>query len=178
MTDFSGFEGGETDYTADYTFVRGVYRLGTESLPYQSLAMRVDEAVTSLTLPRDVVLDPTKPIKIEELFQRDIDRGHVEDIKEYLKQPHRSKFFNAITAVILPLDPEQKGKLSHSYIDLDDRPPIVPNSALDITDVRTSPPLAAEGRRSSREDQLGQEAREGCRGGWSASTSRRYSTHE
>lgn len=122
-------------YTPEFAYVKGQYTLGTEQLAYYAVAMRADEAVKSLTLPRDIVLDPMAPIKMEELFQRDLDDKHAGDIVAYLKRPKQPKFFNALTVVVLPLDPTDGRRLAHQYVDLPDRPPILEQAAFSTDDI-------------------------------------------
>lgn len=105
MTDLSGLGSTQASYTKQLTFIRGVYNLGTASLPYFNVTLEVPEAVTDLKLQRDVILDPRKPVQFQELFQRDVDMERVRDkIVPYLAQAHTIKFFNAITVVLLPVD--------------------------------------------------------------------------
>ena len=133
--DIVGLGGAPVSYTPEMTFLRGRYRIGPEMLAYYAVTMRVDEAIKVLTLPSDVVLDPLAPIKMEELFQRDLDRGHGADIVEFLKAPMEPKFFNAITAVVLPLDPEDGRRFAHSYVSLPNRPPTVDEANFETVDI-------------------------------------------
>src|SRR4051794_5789322 len=113
-------------YTTEFTFVRGRYMIGAEALSYFAVGMRVDEATKSLTLPRDVVLDPLAPIRMEELFQRELDEDRARnEIGAYLKRPKQPKFFNSLTAVLLPVDPDNGRLLAHEYPALPDRPKAV-----------------------------------------------------
>ncbi len=93
------------DYTSDYTYLRGTYAIGPERLPYYALTMSVADADKHLVLARDVVFDVTRPAKLEELFQRDldVDRARTE-IQTYLKRPENLKFFNSLTVVLMPIE--------------------------------------------------------------------------
>lgn len=105
MTDLSGLTAGAASYTGEYTFVGGEYALGDERVPYFSVAMRVTDAVGHLSLARDLIFDPAQPVRLEELFQRDLDTNRANDeIKEYLRQPNRIKFFNSFTVVLMPIE--------------------------------------------------------------------------
>lgn len=123
-------------YTPEFTYVRGRYMIGAESLSYFAVGISVREAVNALTLPRDVVLDPLAPIRMEELFQRELDEERaVEAIGAYIKRPKQPKFFNSLTVVVLPVDPENGRLLAHEYPDLPDRPQAPDDPALNVVDV-------------------------------------------
>ena len=103
-------------YTSEYTFIRGEFDVGEDRLPYYSVAMPVGDASQFLVLPRDIVIDPTQPIGLEELFQRDLDEERVNSkIVPYLRQANRIKFFNSVTVAILPVDPESDNRLADAF---------------------------------------------------------------
>ncbi|WP_419910671.1 hypothetical protein [Candidatus Poriferisodalis sp.] len=105
MSKLGALAGAVSDYTADYTYLKGMYAIGPERLPYYALTMSVSDASRNLVLARDVVFDVKRPVKLEELFQRDldIDRARTE-IQTYLKRPESLKFFNSLTVVLLPVE--------------------------------------------------------------------------
>ncbi len=91
------------DYTGDYTYLKGMYAIGPERLPYYAITMSIADAAKHLVLARDVVFDVERPTRLEELFQRDLDVERARsEIQTYLKQPEGLKFFNSLTVVLLP----------------------------------------------------------------------------
>ena len=108
MSELSELEPVQASYTKPLTYIRGAYMLGSAALPYFNVTLSVPDAVTDLKLQRDVILDPRKPVHFQELFQRDVDMDRVRDqIVPYLAKPQHIKFFNAITVVLLPVDPTE-----------------------------------------------------------------------
>ena len=105
MSTLDALTSAASDYTADYTYVRGAYAIGPERLPYYAITMSIADANKHLVLARDMVFDVERPAKLEELFQRDLDieRARTE-IQTYLKQPEGLKFFNSLTVVLLPIE--------------------------------------------------------------------------
>jgi DGQHR domain-containing protein len=123
-------------YTPESLFVRGNYTIGTESLSYYAVAMPVEQARSILVLARDIVLDPMAPIKMDELFQRELNEERATgEITEYLRQPRQPKFFNALTVVVLPMEPEHTRRVAHSYEQLADRPPSPTDAAYIVNDI-------------------------------------------
>lgn len=109
--------GGRTGaFTPDFEFLRGEYDLGETTLPYFNVSLRVEDALKFIRLPRDVVFDPTQPIALEELFQRELDEDRVKSkLVPYLKATHKAKFFNSLTVALLPRDPESPSRFLPSY---------------------------------------------------------------
>lgn len=111
-------------YTPPTPFLRGEFRVGDVAVPYYLTSMRVKEAVQYLKLPRDVPFDPDEPVNLDEIWQRELNVERVtDDIVPYLESPEDLKFFNALTTVILPADPERPGRPGKVYADLSGRPP-------------------------------------------------------
>ena len=105
MSTLDALTSATSGYTADYTYVRGAYAIGPERLPYYAMTMSVADADMHLVLARDVVFDVNRPAKLEELFQRDLDVERARsEIQTYLKRPESLKFFNSLTAVLLPVE--------------------------------------------------------------------------
>lgn len=95
--------------TDQLIYLKGRYNIGEAALPYFSVSVTVDDAVSMLKLARDIVFEPKEPIRLTELFQRDINFERVEDeIVPYLERPQHLKFFNSLTVVLLPVDPQKK----------------------------------------------------------------------
>jgi len=106
VNDLGGLGETQAAYTKQLTFIKGSYNLGSAALPFFNVTLRVPDAVSDLKLQRDVILDPRKPVQFQELFQRDVDMERVRgEIVPYLRQANNIKFFNAITVVLLPVDP-------------------------------------------------------------------------
>ena len=111
MSDIAGMGTEAGSYTPEFTYLKGEYDIGEARLPYFNLSLRVDDALKFVSLPRDVVFDPTEPIALEELFQRELDEERVrEKLVPYLKAANKSKFFNSITVALLPMDPDHPGQ--------------------------------------------------------------------
>lgn len=109
-------EFGEHTFTRDYPYRRGEYAVGNTRLPYFNITLRVGDALDDLALAREIMPDPSKPIELKELFQRDVDITRVnEEIVPYLEDPNVVKFFNALTVVLLPVD--DSGRVLDTYED-------------------------------------------------------------
>lgn len=107
--------GGAEPFSSEYTFVRGSYSIGEESVPYYSIAMSLDQAVQSLAFASDVVFDPSEPVQFEELIQREVREERPQQIEEYLLKDKRVKFFNSFTVVLLPVEPGNQNTLLATY---------------------------------------------------------------
>lgn len=106
MNSLADLTGGESGWTQDFEFIRGEYAIGGERVPYFSIVMTITDALKYLTLASELGVDPSDPIDIEELIQRDLDRERAaSEIVNYLRQPS-IKFFNAFTVVLMPVSQE------------------------------------------------------------------------
>jgi hypothetical protein len=83
---------------AQYTLSNGV------SLPYFLTAMEIERAIDELKIHDEVSPSLDRKWSLSELFQREVDEDRVKDemVKGYLADPHKLKFFNAITIVLMP----------------------------------------------------------------------------
>jgi DNA-sulfur modification-associated len=161
MSDLAALGGGVSSYTGEYTFIRGEYALGSERVPYFSVAMTVSDAVAHLSLARDLIFDPDQPVRLEELFQRDLDKNRANtEIKAYLRQPHRIKFFNSFTVVLMPVERGDRPVPLAAYPMGDALAPAVSDDgSLSLTQVgtvrlRTPPANSAVGYISWNRDQI------------------------
>jgi hypothetical protein len=120
-------------YTREYLYLRGDYDLGDTRMPYFAVSMPISHAITTLNLARDTIFDPTEPVDFEELFQRDLDEQRaVGEIVQYLKQPERTKFFNSLTVVLMPVEGGPRHpRLADDYGLPDDDPPPAPQDNFD-----------------------------------------------
>lgn len=118
-------------YSPEFTYVRGYFRIGGDILPYFQVAMKVQDAVEVLTLPRDVIFDPTERVELDELFQRELDEERVtKKIVPYLKLSNRIKFFNSFSVAIMPTDPNNPNRLASAFPDGDAAAPEWPTDQL------------------------------------------------
>jgi DGQHR domain-containing protein len=95
-------------------YVQGGLMLKTTAVPYFATSMNVQWLAEHLRLPADLPVDPSRPLDIEELFQRELNKTRVrEEIFPYLQQRNSLRFFNALTVVLLPLDPDSRYLMDH-----------------------------------------------------------------
>jgi DNA-sulfur modification-associated len=100
----------------DIQYIRGGFGLGRTQVPFFSSSVPAADLSALLKLPSQIPFDPGRPIELEELFQRELDDQRVDDeIVPYLSTEGRLRFFNALTVVLLPLDPGNPQRLSRFY---------------------------------------------------------------
>lgn len=108
------------DFSIEVPFIKGGFNLGTTAVPYFSSTLPAGDLRSMLRLPSQLPVDPEHPIKLEELFQRELDHERVRNrIVPYLRDDRRLRFFNALTVALLPLDPADPRKLAGKYPDED-----------------------------------------------------------
>lgn len=89
--------------TPELTFLRGKLSLWEYSIPFFTTNVPLRYAADNFKLFEDLAQADTGEWTLEELFQRDISWTRVEtDILQYLKNPSRPQFFNALTVALLP----------------------------------------------------------------------------
>ena len=129
-------------------FLRGGFRLGQTSVPFFSVSVSAGDLNQMLQLPAQMPVDPEQPIRIEELFQRDLDLNRVkDDIVPYLENDQKLRFFNALTVALLPRDPADPRRLAADY---PNHPAIAPDGPDGLTDIKVGPitlSYRGEGRR-------------------------------
>jgi hypothetical protein len=104
------------DYSIEVPFLKGGFNLGATAVPYFSSTLAAGDLRSMLRLPSQLPVDPEHPIKLEELFQRELDHERVRTrIVPYLRDDRRLRFFNALTVALLPLDPTDPRKLAAKY---------------------------------------------------------------
>src|SRR4051794_23652253 len=92
------------DYSVEVPFLRGAFDLSSTAVPYYSSTLPAGQLRTMLRLPSQLPVDPHQPIKLEELFQRELDEERVRTrIMPYLRDERSLRFFNALTVALLPL---------------------------------------------------------------------------
>jgi hypothetical protein len=105
-----------TDYSIEVPFLKGGFNLGNTCVPYFSSTLPAGELRSMLRLPSRLPVDPDQPIKLEELFQRELDHDRVRNrIMPYLRDDRSLRFFNALTVALLPLDPANPRRLAAAY---------------------------------------------------------------
>lgn len=92
-------------FHGQYTLSPGV------SLPYFLTAMPVERVIDELKIAEQISPSMDNRWSLNELFQREVDRKRVahELVRGYLADPHKLKFFNAITIVLMPKSAEGAG---------------------------------------------------------------------
>jgi DNA-sulfur modification-associated len=112
------------DHSIEVPFLKGAFAIGSTAVPYFSTALPAGQLQSMLRLPSQLPVDADQPIKLEELFQRELDESRVtERIMPYLRNDGRLRFFNALTVALLPLDPDDPRRLASTYPDRDDLAP-------------------------------------------------------
>lgn len=113
-----------TDHSIEVPFLKGSFAIGSTAVPYFSAALPAGQLRAMLRLPSQLPVDPDQPIRLEELFQRELDESRVTDrIMPYLRNDGRLRFFNALTVALLPLDPDDPRRLASGYPQRDDLAP-------------------------------------------------------
>lgn len=102
----------------DITYMKGGFNLGSTAVPYFSTSMPVEQVAELLQLPSQLPFDPGRPVELQELFQRELREDRViGEIVPYMRDPGRLRFFNALTVVLLPMNPDAPAQLAPSYGD-------------------------------------------------------------
>ena len=103
-----------------YTLAEGI------SLPYFLCTMAIERVINELKIAEQVPPSLEAKWSLKELFQREIDEDRVIDdiIKNYLLEPKKIKFFNAITIVLMPKGKNEKIQDQFQDIEQDTSPPI------------------------------------------------------
>jgi hypothetical protein len=119
-----------------FQFIRGGFMLGDTAVPFFSTCVQARELNQIVQLPSQLPVDPQQPIKIEELFQRDLDEDRIRTrIVPYLEDAQKLRFFNALTVVLLPLQTDRR-RLADAY-PADDA--LAPDGPEELTNVKVGP---------------------------------------
>lgn len=97
----------KTNYNKPVYGQSGKYTLSPGTcLPYFIVSMEIERALEELKIAEQMSPDINRQWSLNELFQREVDRDRVKSdlIEGYLADPHKLKFFNAITIVLMPKD--------------------------------------------------------------------------
>lgn len=90
--------------TPNVDFLFGTSGLAQHTIPYFQVSMKLQIAASELVLVNEMPGAADQHLKIEELFQRDIDWTRVErEIIPYLQNDTHPQFFNALTIALLPM---------------------------------------------------------------------------
>ncbi len=104
-------------YTALRPILWGLCKLSLGTIPFCQSILSLDEVFKELQRVEKIPADFPLKWRLEELFQREIDSGRVDDeiVNGYLRRPEKLKFFNSLTVALLPLDARRM--LAKSYGD-------------------------------------------------------------
>lgn len=120
----------------DIQYIRGGFSLGRTTVPFYSTSVLAGDLASHLRLPSQIPFDPGRPIELEELFQRELNEPRVnEEIVPYLSTEGRLRFFNALTVVLLPLDPTNTQRLTREYPTDTGLAPSPSNAKLQATEI-------------------------------------------
>lgn len=134
-------------YTQPYTFIRGTYKMGGQSLPYYSIIMPAEDAVKLLCLPASVL--PDEDLDVEELFQRDLNMERIEGpLSEYIRASDRNKFFSAFAVAMFPFDPETE-KVLPDFTQPDPSSPIPTHDERNTYNIKNVGPIQIRTLRNS-----------------------------
>ncbi|MND84822.1 hypothetical protein D3C80_767220 [compost metagenome] len=98
------------DMTPPIAFLKGGVSLWTYSVPFFTTNVPLSYAAKYFKLFEELPQADTGEWTLEELFQRDISWDRVDtEILEYLKNPTRPQFFNALTVALLPANSPSLG---------------------------------------------------------------------
>jgi hypothetical protein len=87
----------------------GKYTLSENlSLPYFAALIDIERAIGELKIAEQIPASLDTKWSLKELFQREIDEKRVREdiVKAYLLDPKKIKFFNAITIILMPKNPD------------------------------------------------------------------------
>ena len=116
-------------------YFRGGFTLGQTAVPFFSTASTAEELAPLLHLPSQLPFDPEDPVRLVELFQRDLNETRVtSEIVPYLERATNLHFFNAITVVLLPQHPETR-RVTDSYDEAAGLAPPPRNDEYDSVDI-------------------------------------------
>lgn len=88
--------------------LRGGFDFGSAKVPFWAVTLRAEDAVNYIRLPSDIPISDSRPIDINELFQRELDESRVQgELRAYIKSADEPRFFNSLTVALLPLIKEK-----------------------------------------------------------------------
>jgi hypothetical protein len=92
-------------FHGQYTLSPGI------SLPYFLASMPIERVIDELKIAEQISPSINNRWSLNELFQREVDRNRVarDLVRGYLADPHKLKFFNALTIVLMPKAVEGTG---------------------------------------------------------------------
>lgn len=95
-----------------FVYLGGGFAYGETGVPYFAISMTVADLVSSIKLPNEIPVSRDRPIRIDELFQRERNEERVErDIASYLRRQDELKFFNSLTVALFPLHETADGRI-------------------------------------------------------------------
>ena len=101
---------GPSEQEGPFLSLPGGFSLAHSGVPFFASSLRAEEASQVVKMPGDLPVDEDTPVVLSELFQRQVDRQHVDGLKRYLKDRSQSHFVNALTVVLLPTEETPTGK--------------------------------------------------------------------
>lgn len=114
---------------------KGEFTLSREiTVPYFSTVMSIPRVVAELKTHEQVAPSLDQKYNLRELYQREIDQDRVQKelIDGYLRDSKKLKFFNSLTIVLLPKNPN--GHVIASFEDYPDNNPSIPHDIDDKFD--------------------------------------------
>jgi len=135
----------QRNYNVPLYGIRGEFSLSPAvKVPYFTCLMDLNRVTQELKTHEEVNPSLDTTYSLVELFQRqiDIDRVKREIVDGYLRQNNKIKFFNSLTIVLLPKDPQ--GKLVSSFEDYPNNDPPIPDQQFGSFDSFFSPGQAAD----------------------------------
>jgi len=92
-----------TNYNRPLYGLSGKYSLSERvSIPYLLASVSIDRVIDELKIAEQIPPSLENQWSINELYQREIDRGRINVLaREYLADAKKLKFFNAITIILM-----------------------------------------------------------------------------
>jgi len=116
--------------------MHGTFALSPEaSLPYFATLLRIERLIDEIQVAEEISPDLQNKWSLSELFQREVNRDRVKEelVEGYLQVASKLKFFNALTVVLMPKNPDT-GRVGENFLPPTDACPPIPWSAAATSD--------------------------------------------
>ncbi|HEX5754352.1 MAG TPA: DNA sulfur modification protein DndB [Archangium sp.] len=117
----------QTKFNKPIYGLHGEYTLSPHvTVPYLNASIEIERAVLELRTYDQIPPNLEQRWSLEELYQREIDYDRIEKdiVNGYLKDPNKLKFFNAITILLFPKNPDGSG--ASGFQDYEGNDPRIP----------------------------------------------------